>query len=265
MGHPQSRHYFMYGPPASPAYSLRETPYHVVTLAIYVELGMPETNDYLVLNGKKVSPETLKSLATPPFKKRRRPLWLRLMSRHPIWTYLIVVGGAGIILSHYWRIVERIAPPLNEFIHREVSDKNDADYQLYKLRRSQQRYIAETASCDEPEAEFATCRLAIVTSKPELADMESRISKLQSGWRNEVATKPMPQECRDLGTSHYDELAKYVENDRRISDVIEAADPTSEASVAKAKEELNRLGPAEEQATVRIKTLPKWSEECAKF
>lgn len=168
-------------------------------------------------------------------------------------------------MSHYWRIVERIAPPLNEFIHREVSDKNDADYQLYKLRRSQQQYIAETVSCDEQEAEFATCRLAIVTSKPELADMENRVSKLQSGWRKKVAAKPMPQECRDLGTSYYDELAKYVENDRRISDVIEAADPTSEASVAKAKEELNQLRPVEEQAVVRIKGLPKWYAECTEF
>jgi hypothetical protein len=224
---------------------------------------MPEEKDYLILNGEKVSSETLKPPAAPLPERRRKPLWLRLMLRHPIWTYVIVVGGTGVILSHYWRIVERIAPPVNEFIHREVSDKNDFEYQLYKFGRSQRRYIAETAVCNAADADFATCRTAMLASKTELADMESRISKLQAGWQNEVAAKPMPQKCKDAGTTIYNELAEYVAHGQQVSGVFEAADPTSEVSVAKAKEQLSQLASAEVQATLRIKGSPRWPSECA--
>src|SRR5271156_421279 len=129
---------------------------------------MSDKNDYLVLNGEKVSPETLLPLAAPTPEKRGRPLWLRLMLRHPIWTYVIVVGGTGMVLSHYWRIVEKIAPPLNEFIHREVSDKNDVAYQLYKFGLSRRRFVSESGVCDITDADFVTCRSAMLTSKTEL-------------------------------------------------------------------------------------------------
>lgn len=226
---------------------------------------MHGTNDYLVLNGEKVSPETLKPLGAPPPEKRGKPLWLRLIIRHPIWVYVILVGGTGAILSHYWRIVERIAPPLNEFIHREVSDKNDAQYQLYKLRRTQKRYISETAVCYNADTAFAACRSAMLTSKTDLADMERRVSRLQAGWKNEAGAKQMPQECRDAGTGIYDALADYVAHDRQISDVFESADPTSEVSVAKAKEQLDQLAHVEEQATVQLHNMQKWPKGCEGF
>jgi len=105
----------------------------------------------------------------------------------------------------------------------------------------------------------------MLTSKPELADMSSRVYKLQAGWQKELAARPMPQECKDAGTSIYNELAEYVAHEQQVRGVFEVADPTSEVSVAKAKERLSQLAHVEEQATSRLKNLPRWPSECAGF
>lgn len=224
-----------------------------------------QSEDYLILNGQKVSPETLRSVAEPPLPKKRNLWWLKLMARHPILTYVLIVGGTGAIISHFWKPLDKHFSGVNEFIHSNVSDQNDVDYQLYKLRESEKAYNSGIAICSDSKATFVTCHSAILAAEPALNDMSVRIRKLGDAWQKEIKQKSMPDVCRESGSRLYGAFNEYVLQERRVMALFKSVDPKSEKSVAAMNKELNNIVPAEDAATKALSSLSVWPKECAGY
>lgn len=223
------------------------------------------SEDFLVLNGRRVSSETLRPLPTPPPPPKPRRWWVRLVLRYPILAYVLVVGGIGGVLSNYWQPLEKHFPKLNEFIHSDVTDKNDVDYQLFKLKESERNYNSGIAVCDDQNVSFASCRSAILASKPALADMSNRIDKLEAAWQKEMRQGSMPEVCKQSGSRVYAAFREYVTQEESVSALLEKTDPKSEASVAETGKELDSATAAEDAAVKELKDLPPWPKECAGY
>ena len=226
---------------------------------------MNESENYLIINGERVSHETLKARTELPVKKTRKAWWFRLILRHPILVYVLVIGGIGSVLSSSWKPLEKHFPKLNAFIHSDVSDQDDIDYQLYKLKQSEQEYKKETASCDDPNTSLAVCRSAFIAADPALVDIGTRIEKLTSTWQTEVAQRTMPDLCKQTGTREYKALGDYVFQEERGMAVMKGVDPKSPASVAAMNKELQTIAPDEAAAVAAVASFPPWPKECAKF
>lgn len=226
---------------------------------------MNERQDYLVLNGEEVSPDSLKAKAEPSAKKKPRRWWLRLILRHPIFAYVLIVGGTGAILSNYWKTLDRYFPRLNELIHSDVSDQNDINYELYKLKQSEHAYNGGIAICDDSKTSLASCRSAFLASEPALVDIGARIDKLDSAWQKEVTQRTMPEVCRQAGSREYGGLKEYAFEEQRVMAVMKAVDPNSPPSVAKMREQLTGIDPAEEAAIAAVTHFPPWPKECAGY
>jgi hypothetical protein len=224
-----------------------------------------QSEDYLILNGQKVSPETLESVAEPVVKKKRNLWWLTLMMRHPILAYVLIVGGTGAVLSHFWKSLDKHLPRLNEFIHSNVSDQNDVDYQLYKLNESKKAYNSGLAICDEPKASFASCRSAILGSEPALIDMGARVGKLSGAWQKEVTQKSMPDVCKHSGSRLYAAFNEYVIQEQRVMTLFKEVDPNSKKSIAAMNKELQSVVPAEDATVKELSSLSSWPKECAGY
>lgn len=223
-----------------------------------------ETPDTLILNGERVSADTLASRNEPPKKKPRR-WWLRLMLSHPILAYVLIVGGTGAILSKYWKPIDRYFPALNELIHSNVSDQSDINYEVYKLRQSERIYANGIEICDLQKTTLATCRSAYLASEPALADMSNRIGKLDGAWKKELDHRAMPDVCRQAGTNEYHALDQYVLQEQRVMGVMKAVDPKSPTSVTGMREQLKSIEPAETAAVAAVTHLPPWPKECAGY
>lgn len=226
---------------------------------------MNEPQDYLVLNGEEVSPDSLKARAEPSTKRKPRKWWLRLILRHPILAYVLIIGGTGAILSNYWKTLDRYFPMLNELIHSDVSDQNDINYQLYKLKQSEHTYSEGIARCDDSKTSLTSCRSAYLASEPALVDIGTRIGKLDSAWQKEVAQGAMPEVCRQAGSREYGALKEWVFEEQRVMAVMKAVDPNSPPSVAEMREQLRGIGPAEKSAVAAVTSFSPWPKECAGY
>ena len=225
---------------------------------------MKEISDTLILNGEKVSADTLKSRNEPP-KKKRKKWWLRLLLSHPILAYVVIVGGAGAFLSKYWKPIDRYFPALNELIHSNVADQSDINYEVYKLKQSEQAYTKGIEVCNLQTTSLAACRSAYLASESALADISNRVGKLDSAWQNELDHRAMPDLCRQAGSNEYHALDQYVVQEQRVMAVMKAVDPKSPANVARMKEQLSSIGPAEVAAVATVTHLPPWPKQCAGY
>lgn len=224
-----------------------------------------ESKSYVVLNGEQVSPDAMKARMEPPAKKSRRAWWLRLILRHPILIYVLVVGGIGGVLSSSWKPLEKHFPKLNEFIHSDVSDQDDLNYQLYKLKESERTYKKAIAICNAPKTSLATCQSAFLSAEPALISIGSRISKLNNAWQAEVSGKTMPDVCKQRGTREYKALGEYVIQEQRVMAVMKGVDPKSPASVVAMNKQLQAIAPDEAAAVTVVTSFPPWPKECAEF
>jgi hypothetical protein len=224
-----------------------------------------ELDNRVILNGEEVSLETPKIGAEPAAPKKRDLWWLRLMLRYPIWTFMVIVGGGGAILSSAWQPLERYFPKLNEFIHSDVTDENDAKYQIFKMQESAKSYKSAGAVCDDPKASFETCRASLIAAEPALNDISARVGKLNAAWNKELAQGTMPEVCVRAGSQVYGAYNEYIFREKQILSAIKNADSKSQASMAALEQTLDTVGPAESKAIDNLANLPPWPSECANY
>jgi hypothetical protein len=223
--------------------------------------------DYLVVNGEKIPQQTLQAGAeTYEPVKEKSGIWrniLRILLFSPRLSIVVLIGIPGLVLSTQWKTVEKYFPKVNDFIHSNVKDDNDVDYQSYKLRQALDAYQKAQAVCDVKETTMAKCREAIIGGEPALEEISERASKLSEGFTNEERARSMPLECRTAGEALFRNYARYVLIEKQVIAQARRLDVKSAQSLTEASSAFDQLAKAEDSALKGINT--PWPKECSDY
>jgi hypothetical protein len=214
----------------------------------------------ILLNGELVSEETLQKRAEP-VKKPGKPLWIRLISQHYLWIWLLGAGGIGALVSPHWKAIDPYAPWLNEIMHGNVTDQRDVDYQEYRFWQGRDAFAKARAACDGSASTIGKC-LALQADEPVLNDMSNRLGKLRGALQQASDEPEATPACQEDGNATLAAASQYIADEEQVINFIRNANLQSVQGQAALQAQLAEFRQEEQATAARLHGNQLWPNSC---
>jgi hypothetical protein len=174
----------------------------------------------------------------------------RFAAKYPRFTLIIIFALFGAVIESP-KYVEKVSPKLNSYLHADVSDSADAEYQMMKMNQAMDKW---NKVVDKITGSLPEMQAYLADKGPILEDAQAHLNTFKKGWESELATTSVPDGCKESVRQMIKNFSDYFVIEQRFVSLMRTPD------LANPSEEFKKaFKQTEQQEDVATKNMADWT------